>query len=204
MYWVLMLFLMGQDPTSSFNPVVPIEPASWLRSEDYPINALRYEMSGVSKTEIFVGVDGRPQACYVVESSGSPDLDAMTCAAAIRRGKYKPATDGTGKPMHGMARYNAVWRIIGERLGEVPADVTLSASTLPDGRQSARVALKYIVDEAGRIINCAVTESSGSAKLDDLACRAMPQRYTFAPARDKAGKAWQVVRTQSVAFELSR
>ena len=44
------------------------------------------------------------------------------------------------------------------------------------------------VDESGRVADCTVEASSGSAALDVQTCRLFWLRAKFAPARDKAGK----------------
>lgn len=46
-----------------------------------------------------VGPDGRARDCEVVESSGVRELDNITCAMIERRFRYRPATDGSGKPI---------------------------------------------------------------------------------------------------------
>ncbi len=44
------------------------------------------------------------------------------------------------------------------------------------------------VDESGRVADCTIQESSGSAALDVQTCRLFWLRAKFAPARDEAGK----------------
>lgn len=202
MFWMLMLLAVADDALQSFSPVTALNQDTWLKDHNYPDGAFGWEDSGVTQADIFVDAEGRPQACYIVASSGGDGFERQTCAAAISRGKFKPATDEAGKPMNGMFRFRVIWRITGRRTPQLPADVTLAVAKLPGGQQTARVELKYMVDETGRITKCAVAESSGYPQLDNAACRAMPGRYTFAPARDKEGKAWPVVRTQSVGFEV--
>lgn len=47
--------------------------------------------------------------------------------------------------------------------------------------------LTFEVDPAGKVINCRVTSSSGSATLDDTACRLVTRRGRYTPALDQAG-----------------
>ena len=48
---------------------------------------------------------------------------------------------------------------------------------------------RYTVGANGRVTGCTVTESSGSAELDQTTCRLVMARYRYKPARDAQGKA---------------
>lgn len=50
------------------------------------------------------------------------------------------------------------------------------------------VAVRYHVGTDGRVGDCAVTRSSGTAELDALTCRLIQQRFRFDPSRDAAGR----------------
>jgi outer membrane biosynthesis protein TonB len=192
---------------TTFTGVFPTNRKDWLNEGSYVGRALGMERSGDSVTDIFVDPSGTPQACYVVASSGSKDLDGQSCAASMHKGKFSPARDDTGKATFGVYRYRVIWRIhddfsAGSSLAN-PADITLAVARLPQGKTYLLTHLRYIVDETGRIQRCAVDQTSGFAKVDQAACETMPQRFTFAPARDAQGVAHPVVRTQSVAFEVA-
>lgn len=47
---------------------------------------------------------------------------------------------------------------------------------------------RVTVDTSGRVADCVVTVSSGSALLDETTCRLIRQRYRYAPARDASGR----------------
>ncbi len=51
------------------------------------------------------------------------------------------------------------------------------------------VGVRYTVATNGRVENCRVTRSSGSALLDDTTCRLIAQRFRFRPSLDAAGRA---------------
>src|SRR5687767_11924526 len=63
-------------------------------------------------------------------------------------------------------------------------DYPLSARTAGEAG-TARVRLE--VGPNGRVTNCAILQSSGSAALDSATCRIMRSRARFTPARDAAG-----------------
>lgn len=75
--------------------VIPASnPGSWVTTADYPSRALRQEREGITAFRLAVGVDGRPTACTVTESSGHADLDNTTCKALMRSARFQPITEG--------------------------------------------------------------------------------------------------------------
>jgi protein TonB len=60
------------------------------------------------------------------------------------------------------------------------------ASALAAGEQG-RVDFRLTVAPTGRVRDCVVTASSGSAALDGATCRLMISRARFTPARDSTG-----------------
>ena len=58
------------------------------------------------------------------------------------------------------------------------------------------------VDETGRVADCTVEASSGSAALDVQTCRLFWLRAKFAPARDKAGKAVVSAYNRKITWRL--
>lgn len=51
------------------------------------------------------------------------------------------------------------------------------------------VSVRYRVATNGRVTQCVVTRSSGSAELDRATCRLIVQRFRFEPSRDEDGRA---------------
>jgi protein TonB len=51
-----------------------------------------------------------------------------------------------------------------------------------------RVHIRYAVETDGRVSNCIVTRSSGSAELDRTTCALIEQRFRYDPARDRFGR----------------
>jgi len=50
------------------------------------------------------------------------------------------------------------------------------------------VSVRYLVEITGRVGDCVVAHSSGSAGLDALTCRLIQQRFRFDPSRDADGR----------------
>ncbi|OYX90714.1 MAG: hypothetical protein B7Y74_16115 [Novosphingobium sp. 35-62-5] len=76
-------------------------PGSWVSDRDYPTAAIREEREGTTRFRLSVGMDGKVTGCEITASSGSPDLDAATCAKVTARARFIPALGSDGMPMSG-------------------------------------------------------------------------------------------------------
>jgi protein TonB len=100
---------------------------------------------------------------------------AALIAGAALAGQVHAAAQAAGpSPRMEIARY-------------VTIDDYPSAALL--ARQQGRVGVRLGVSAAGRVTNCRVTVSSGTAILDASTCRLLPSRVRFEPARDAQGSA---------------
>ncbi|MEO7689939.1 MAG: energy transducer TonB [Sphingomonas sp.] len=73
--------------------------ASWFSQSDYPPESRLRDEEGRVTVTLDIDERGVPTKCRIAESSGYPVLDAKTCELALKRGRFKPATDTTGKPV---------------------------------------------------------------------------------------------------------
>ncbi|MDV3458317.1 energy transducer TonB [Sphingomonas sp. HF-S4] len=68
----------------------------------------------------------------------------------------------------------------------------LKDSDYPDGAAEAgiggTVGVRYLVWTDGRVRDCEITRSSGSAELDATTCRLIEARFRFRPSRDARGR----------------
>ena len=62
--------------------------------------------------------------------------------------------------------------------------------------------MRITVGANGRVEGCAVTGSSGSAALDEAACRGMQRYARYNPALDAAGNAISSTTSQSIRYVL--
>lgn len=85
--------------------------ATWLGPDDYPPEAIRAEQEGAVRVAWTIGIDGRIRDCHVTESSGVASLDAAPCRGLVRRARYQPATDASGKPIATTKTRRVVWRL---------------------------------------------------------------------------------------------
>lgn len=86
-----------------------------VRSQDsrrpvYPEAALRDRREGRTIMRITIGIHGRVTGCEIAQSSGSPDLDAASCAS-VNGWIYFPETNADGLPVEVMANQPMAWRL---------------------------------------------------------------------------------------------
>jgi protein TonB len=74
-----------------------------IGNRDYPEAAKRARLQGVVDVLFTVHTDGRVSGCRIDHSSGSLDLDRLTCALTEQRLLYNPALDASGKPTEEIA-----------------------------------------------------------------------------------------------------
>lgn len=78
---------------------------------DYPIRALREGREGTVAFRAGINEAGRVDSCEIIASSGSADLDAVTCQVVTRRARFNPVEDKAGKPVKGTWSGKADWKI---------------------------------------------------------------------------------------------
>lgn len=88
----------------------PIVETFRISDADYPDEAKRNGVEGVTNMLITVGTDGRISACTIRWSSGSLLLDERSCAIAVERFRFTPATRG-GEPVESKAVLPLAWKL---------------------------------------------------------------------------------------------
>lgn len=81
-----------------------------FRNSDFPSSA-----KGAGRLKIgvryAVGPSGRIDQCEIIDPSGYPEVDAMTCRVIIDRYRFKPARDGQGIPVTEVLEEDYSWRL---------------------------------------------------------------------------------------------
>lgn len=94
-------------------------PAQWvsggLKDSDYPRSVLRDRIGGTVSVRFEVLASGRIADCTVVRSSGNDLLDSTTCKLLTERLRFRPATDGTGRPIQTELGSDYTWGIRSRR-----------------------------------------------------------------------------------------
>lgn len=89
--------------------------ARWISGgigpSDYPDRAYRARIGGTVHLRFTVAPSGRVSDCAVTRSSGSRELDSVTCRLIVSRFRYRPARDAEGRPV--------AERVVGEHVWEV-------------------------------------------------------------------------------------
>ncbi len=87
-------------------------PGTWLRSGDYPADALNEGNSAIVNFRLTVDPQGKPAGCAVQGGTLGPKFREITCSLLLKRARFQPALDAQAKPV---ASYyiNSVKWIIG-------------------------------------------------------------------------------------------
>lgn len=73
--------------------------AGEITPRDYPRRLREAGIGGTVGLSFRVEANGRVSRCSVTQSSGVPELDALTCRLIIQRFRYRPSTDRFGRPI---------------------------------------------------------------------------------------------------------
>jgi protein TonB len=84
---------------------------SLFSAADYPSSALHAHQAGTVQVGLDVGADGRVSRCWILKSSGVAALDVATCRLTKSRGRFTPATDGSGNPIPAQTTFTRSWRL---------------------------------------------------------------------------------------------
>lgn len=87
----------AQQATLSAPPIPTKNPSRWLLGEDYPATMLVAGKQAVISFRLNVDAAGVPTACEIQRSYSDKQFDQITCAALMRRARFSPARDASGK-----------------------------------------------------------------------------------------------------------
>ena len=79
--------------------------------DDYPAQAFEEEASGEVRIILMIDEAGTLKDCMVEEASGIATLDAMGCGVLLRRAKFSPALDSSGKPTKSVMTTRIIWQM---------------------------------------------------------------------------------------------
>lgn len=115
--------------------------AALITADDYPAAARRAGKEGVVAVTLAIDASGYVADCTVTTSSGSPDLDAATCALLRERARYSPELDEQGRVIATVRSRKVRW-------------------TLPplDELASGAHRMTYAIDTAGQLGTCKLDE----------------------------------------------
>ena len=80
-------------------------------SRDYPSKLVEKGIQGSVGALLTIDATGAVSACRAIESSRTVELDELTCAIFLKRARYGPAIDKTGKAVPALSYYRVNWMI---------------------------------------------------------------------------------------------
>jgi protein TonB len=78
---------------------------------DYPRWAGEAGIGGTVSVRYAVEIDGRVSGCVVTRSSGDAALDEFTCGLIVKRFRFKPSLEASGRPVRSYIVENHDWTI---------------------------------------------------------------------------------------------
>jgi protein TonB len=78
-------------------------------ARDYPRESRELRLGKSVTVAITVGTDGVPRACRVVRPSLDAAADRTTCELAMKRFRFRPATNGAGQPVESVYGWQQRW-----------------------------------------------------------------------------------------------
>ena len=82
-----------------------------LKSSDLPPDLRDSEFSGTVAVRYDVETDGTVGICEIMGSSGSAELDRLTCRLIQQRFRFDPSRDSEGRPVESTIEENHRWEI---------------------------------------------------------------------------------------------
>jgi hypothetical protein len=178
----------------------PVDPQAIARLGDLTGNTLPSAHEGVTFADLSLDYLGAPIRCAIMRTSGAPGMDRRTCAALMRL-RFVPARDEAGVPVASVFPAAVRWTFGGA--SGAPGhllDETVEVGRLPDGAAQAIAAVRQVIGADGGVESCAVDETSGSEKLDRLACKQAEGLGKLGPIKDRAGKPVRTLRVSRIQF----
>jgi hypothetical protein len=203
-----MLILLAASQLAS---PAPIQFDKWFSDDDYPSELLNSnETAFLTVTQTLVDSTGRIVGCRIETPSANPKVDAIACAAILKRGRFVPARWSDGSPVAGVYRKLVRFMIPGDRLADF-SDVEVEVASLPAGTKSpALVQVAFASDANGKITDCGVAPPDwGKAKppqpsLVSVACKVVRAEWKPFTVLDPNGKPSRSVQNASVKFSLPK
>jgi len=175
------------------------DPARWVRARDLP--AISAD-AAVTTFDLTIDEKGKPVGCAIIVSSGQNDLDQAVCSAVSKRARFTPASDGNGLNVYSVRRDRVIWmpNARGDNASYDAADLVV---TSPELQPNAKILINVLllISNSGDTSQCMIAKSSGTLKLDELACEAATNPQIALPITDKAGEMVAGIRSLFVTFE---
>lgn len=205
---------------------VALSPAALINDPGYRDIEMRTNGSRDSGEVIYaltIDPAGRIDGCKVVDSSGSNQLDSLSCLNAKRNLRFSGAHDGAGQPAYSIVRQRIIWTegFVSTGPRSPGVDVILKVGRMPkEWARAPGVRVDYVVGADGAVTSCVPATdtfvsvnragvegtrfsqpSVKDARMARAACSALPKAVALEVVRDREGRAVASVQSANVIFE---
>lgn len=170
--------LVIPKPVTNPHPPIPeTDPAAWITTEDYPIDAWNDNIEGSVYVRLLVDEKGYVAKC-TPQADANPILKEASCRLIQERAKFIPGTNVKGKPVKGNWSRSIRWQM------EEKADPFAMFRIL---EKSESKTFTMIVEKDGRITHCSGSgERDGALITNEQNCP--PAGMTVEPFRGADGQ----------------
>lgn len=183
--WIAGAMLAATVPAGPAPAHPASDAAGWISIRDYPQAAIDGHQQGAVGYAVAIDASGTVTGCTVTATSGSPSLDATTCALIFVRARFAPALDAAGRPVAGSYASRVRWVYP----ARIETAVSLKPIELPSGIRSSLGASTLHVDANGIITQCdAVAEHYDNILPLPSICGLFPVGTRYGPPAVRHGK----------------
>jgi len=190
---LMMAAVLGTGPK-------PLDPRAIARLGDLSGNTLPSTREGVVFAALSVDILGAPIRCDVVRGGTVVGMDRRTCLALMRL-RFSPARDEAGVPVASVYPAAIRWSFGGAT--STPGyllDEMVEVGRLPEGTKQAVTAVRQVIAADGGLESCEVDATSGSDRLDRIACKQAEGLSKLGPIKDRSGKPVRTLRISRIQF----
>lgn len=197
--WLLPVPAIAQNSASSSSDPGAVEQNSdalHAPKEHYPPGALADLVEGKTVYKVTVTEDGRAENCVIVETSGSPELDAGACKMLIGSTRFRIAMNEAGQPVQYEHSGSVVFKqqfkeydgsLIPVQQASIVLAVEQSFMRQLGPADEWATSVRLDISERGKLAGCELVKTTGSQKLDGSICKRVKRVTTFKAGRDAAG-----------------
>ena len=89
--------------------IPPRQTKGGISRADWPFDVANAGIGGKVSVRYVVTVDSRATDCEITGSSGSRELDVLTCRLIVQRFRFKPSRDARGRPVQSAIEQDHYW-----------------------------------------------------------------------------------------------
>lgn len=178
----------------------PLDPQAIARLGDLAGNTLPSAREGVVFATLSLDFLGAAIRCDILRAGTAVGMERRTCASLMRL-RFSPARDEAGVPVASTYSTAIRWSFGGT--SSAPGylvDETVEVGKLPGGARQPVTTIRQVVAADGALESCEVDATSGSDRLDRIACRQGEGLAKLGPIKDRAGKPVRTLRTLRILF----